>query len=61
MPKDIICTCGAYVFDGELCLSHLERAVTRDLVARGCDVDLLIYRHLLSETEQRHHKQQASR
>jgi hypothetical protein len=61
MAKDIICICGAYVFDGELSLTDLERAVIRDLRDSGRDVDLLFYRHLLLETDPRHNRQQAGR
>jgi hypothetical protein len=40
------------VIDGELYLSDLERAVTRDVGTSGYDVGLIFYRHLLLETEQ---------
>jgi hypothetical protein len=49
------------VFDGELHLSDLELAVTRDLGASGCDVRLLFYCHLLLEAEQRQEKQEGTR
>ena len=49
------------MFDGKLNLSDYERAVTRDLRGSGCDVRLLLYRHLLLETEQRQEKQEGNR